>query len=110
MERIIYVGPDLIFKFLRNTEEPTGHFYHAIIKAGSIKLCAVVQFEKLQAKYKDSLGPVECSMGISISSVAGPPASIEAMNKALHIITVNSKQAGEVCCQAFLNEFLDAEF
>lgn len=110
MERIIYIGPDLIFKFIKNRNDPAGNFYDAIVKAGSLNLSVVVQFEMLQGQYKDKVGPVQCGICVSVCSVVGPPAPIEAMNKALHILTVNSKQAGEVCCQAFLNEFLDAEF
>lgn len=110
MERIIYVGPDLIFKFIKRRDNPAGNFYDAIVKAGGLKLSIVVQFEMLQCQYKDKVGPVQCGMGVSVCSIVGPPAPIEAMNKALHILTVNSKQAGEVCCQAFLNGFLDNEF
>ena len=110
MQRIIYIGPDLIFNFTGKRNNPDGNFYDAIVKAGGLKISVVVQFEMLQANYKDKVGPIECGMGVSICCVTGPPAPIEAMNKALHILTVNSKQAGEVCCQAFLNEFLDAEF
>lgn len=110
MDRIIYVGPDLIFKFTRKKEDPDGNFYEAIVKAGGLKISVVVQFEMLQAQYKDKVGPVQCGMGVSVCSIAGPPAPIEAVNKALHILTVNSKLAGEVCCQVFLNEFLDSEF
>lgn len=110
MERIIYIGPDLIFKFCRKREDPSGNFYDAVAKAGPVKLSVVIQFEMMQAKYKDQVGPVECGMGVAIGSVVGPPATIENMNKAVHVLTINSKQAGEVCCQAFLNGFLDNEF
>ncbi len=117
MDRLIYIGPDLIFRFIQKRDTQDSNYYDAIVKAGTIKFSVVVQFECLQAKYKGltdgsqvKVSPVECSMGIAICSVAGPPVSLENMNKALGILTVNSKQAAEVCCQAFLKEFLDSDF
>jgi len=106
MERILYVGPDLIFNFLKRHEnEPNA--YHIIVKAGPVKFCGVASFEVLDT---DPPTKAECSMNIGLGSVAGPLVGIERLNKALNCLTVNSKQASEVCCQAFLNGFLDSEF
>src|SRR5690349_13007602 len=110
MKQLIYIGPDLIFNFLQRVDNPKGNFYQAIVKAADVKLVVTVQFEMMQAQYKDKVSPVQCSMGLSIGSVAGDAVSLEKMNQAVHCLTVNSKQAAEVCCQAFLNGFLDVEF
>lgn len=109
MERLIYIGPDLIFNFLGTRVSQDTTIYDACVKAGSIKFLVVIKFEKVCTTAKEG-GPVECIMGLSISGIDGPPESPSAINKAINILTVNSKQAGEVCCQAFLNNFLDAEF
>lgn len=110
MKQLIYIGPDLIFNFLQRRPDAAGNFYDAIVKAAGVKLCVMVQFEMLQAQYKDTVGPVQCGMRVSVGSIVGPFAELDAINKALHCLTVNSKQAGEVCCQAFLNGFLDSDF
>jgi hypothetical protein len=49
-------------------------------------------------------------MKVAVCGIAGPPADLQAVNKAINVLTVNSKLAGEVCCQAFLNNYLDADF
>jgi hypothetical protein len=111
MDRMVYVGPDLIFRFTRKKEDPDGNYYEAHVKAGGLKLSVVVQFEMLQAQVKDKpAGPVECFMKVAVCGIAGPPADLQAVNKAINVLTVNSKLAGEVCCQAFLNNYLDADF
>lgn len=105
-ERILYVGPDLIFNFLKKHEnEPNA--YHIIVKAGPVKFTGVASFEVLDTNPPTK---AECGMKLGLGSVAGPLASPEDLGKALNCLTVNSKHAGEVCCQAFLNDFLDAEF
>jgi hypothetical protein len=109
MKQLIYIGPDLIFNFLQRIDKP-GNVYHAIVKAAGVKLSVNIQFEQVQGQYKDKVGPVQCSMGLSVGCVAGDAVSLEKMNQAVHCLTVNSKQAAEVCCQAFLNGFLDSEF
>lgn len=117
MKQLVYIGPDLIFNFLDRLDNTNGNYYHAIVKAADVKLHVTVQFELAQAIYKSitngskvKVSPTQCSMGISIGGVAGGPVGLEKMNQAVHCLTVNSKQAAEVCCQAFLNGFLDVEF
>lgn len=110
MKQLVYIGPDLIFNFLQRRPDPSANVYDAIVKVAGVKFCVVVQFEMLQAQYKDKVGPVECGMSVSFGSVAGAPVGLEALNKATHCLTLNSKMAGEICCQAFLNGFLDTEF
>lgn len=106
MERLLYVGPDLIFNFLQRHEgEENG--YHVTVKAGPVKFSAVVSF-----KLVDTNPPTkaECTMCLAIGSVAGPPVGIEQLNKAINCLTVNKSAAATVCCEAFINGFLDSEF
>lgn len=110
MKQLVYIGPDLIFNFLQRVDNPKGNYYQAIVKAKDVKLVVTVQFEQTQASYQDKKGPVQCSMGMAIGSVAGDAVSLDKMNAALDILTRNSKTAAEVCCQAFLNGFLDGGF
>lgn len=106
MERLLYVGPDLIFSFLeRHKSEPNA--YHVIVKAGPVKLCGLVAFEVLDT---DPPTKKECTMYLSIGSVAGPMVSINDLSKAINCLSINNKRAAEVCCQAFLNDFLDTQF
>lgn len=104
MERILYIGPDLTFLFQKPHDNEV-NAYHVIIKSVEVKLCSVVTFEK---KRKDN--NLSVKMFIAIGSVAGPLVGIDQLNKAINCLTVNRETAAEVCSQAFLNGFLDAEF
>lgn len=106
MERLLYVGPDLIFNFLKQHEsEP--QTYHIIVKAGKVKFCGVASFEVLDTNPPTK---AECGMKLGLGSVAGAMVSPEELNKALNCLMLHKNLAGEVCCQAFLNGFLDSEF
>src|SRR3954463_6626710 len=106
MNQLIYIGPDLIFNLLK-PQEGIENSYHVIVKAGAVKFVGVVGFIITDTNPSTNK---ECSMSLGIGAIAGPLVSPESLSKALNCLTINSKQAGEVCCQAFLNGFLDGEF
>lgn len=107
MERLLYIGPDLMFLFTEK-HQGNGNGYNVTVKAAGVKLDAVVDFKITNERHPN--GATECLMNIGVAHVAGPPVALEVLNKAINCLTVNNKQAGEVCCAAFLNGFLDSEF
>lgn len=107
MEKLLYIGPDLMFLFTKK-HQGNGSAYEVTVKAAGVKLDIVVDFKVTNERHPG--GATECLMIIGVAHVAGPPVALEVLNKAINCLTVNSKQAGEVCCAAFLNGFLDADF
>lgn len=104
MPHIVYIGPELIFSFKKSALLNT---YEVVIKANETQLKGMVLFERIDTNPPTKL---ECTMSIGIDSVVGNMVSPETLSKAMNCLTINSKQAGQVCCQAFLNGFLDSEF
>ena len=107
MEKLLYIGPDLMFLFTKK-HQGNGNGYDATVKAAGVKLDVVVDFKVTAERHPG--GATECGMSVGVCNVAQAPVGIETLNKAINCLNVNSKLAGEVCCAAFLNGFLDAEF
>lgn len=105
MEKLLYIGPDLAFMFSKRKENLDNAFYGSV-KAAGVKLTAIISFTSVKAEGK----PTECQMNVGLSGMAGETVSVEAMGKAVNCLTIHRQIAGEVCCQAFLNGFLDGEF
>lgn len=105
MEKLLYIGPDLAFMFTKRKED-MDNAYYGTVRAAGVKLTAIISFKCLKAEK----GPTECQMDVALSGMAGSTVSVEAMGKAVNCLTINRQMAGEVCCQAFLNGFLDGEF
>jgi len=107
MKKLLYIGPDLIFLFTEKNQG-NGNSYDVTVKAAGVKLDVVIDFKVTNQRHPG--GTTECHMNMVVAHVAGPPVVLEIFNKAINCLTINSKQAGEVCCAAFLNGFLDSEF
>jgi hypothetical protein len=108
MERLIYIGPDLGFLFGKRREGPVENEYYGTVKTMGVKLSVYISFQCTKSTKENS--PTECYMSVKIAGVPGDAITVEALQKAMNCLMINRKIAGEVCCQAFLNEFLDAEF
>jgi hypothetical protein len=108
MERLIYIGQDLAFLFGKRREGPVENQYYGTAKTMGVKLSAYISFQCVKSTKENS--PTVCYMSIKIAGVAGDAITVEALQQAINCLTVNRKLAGEICCQAFLNGFLDNEF
>jgi hypothetical protein len=105
MERLLYIGPELAVMFSKR-HATVENGYYAVIRSHGTKLTAIISFACVKAEK----GPTECTMNIEISGLTGTLATVEVLSKVINCLQVNRKMAGEVCCQAFLNGFLDSDF
>jgi hypothetical protein len=108
MERLIYIGPDLAFLFGKRRAGPVENEFYGTAKVMGVKLSVFISFQCVKSTKENS--PTECCMSVKIAGVAGDSITVEALQRAVNCLMINRKIAGEVCCQAFLNEFLDSEF
>jgi DNA-binding transcriptional regulator YdaS (Cro superfamily) len=108
MERIIYIGPDMSFLFGKRREGPIENEFYGTVKVMGVKLSVYISFQCVKSTKENS--PTECSMLVKIAGVAGDSITVEALQRAVNCLMINRKIGGEVCCQAFLNGFLDNEF